>query len=74
MAYKFKSEQVSTKLNSITYQVGRTGAITPVANLDPVQLAGTIVKELLYIMHQIEKLDIRVGDTVFVEKGRLSLK
>jgi DNA ligase (NAD+) len=68
MAYKFKSEQVSTKLNSITYQVGRTGAITPVANLDPVQLAGTIVKELLYIT--IEKLDIRVGDTVFVEKGR----
>jgi DNA ligase (NAD+) len=68
MAYKFKSEQVSTKLNSITYQVGRTGAITPVANLDPVQLAGTIVRASLY--NAIEKLDIRVGDTVFVEKGR----
>jgi DNA ligase (NAD+) len=54
MAYKFKSEQVSTKLNSITYQVGRTGAITPVANLDPVQLAGTIVKEL-YIMQTKSK-------------------
>jgi DNA ligase (NAD+) len=50
MAYKFKSEQVSTKLNSISYQIGRTGAITPVANLEPVQLAGTIVKGLLCIM------------------------
>lgn len=70
IAYKFKSEQVSTKLNSITYQVGRTGAITPVANLKPVQLAGTIVKRAsLYNADQIEKLDIRVGDTVFVEKG-----
>jgi DNA ligase (NAD+) len=70
MAYKFKSEQVSTQLNSISYQVGRTGAITPVANLEPVQLAGTIVKRAsLYNADQIEKLDIRVGDTVFVEKG-----
>ena len=70
MAYKFKSEQVSTKLNSISYQVGRTGVITPVANLEPVQLAGTIVKRAsLYNADQIEKLDIRVGDTVFVEKG-----
>ena len=70
MAYKFKSEQVSTKLKSISYQVGRTGAITPVANLEPVQLAGTIVKRAsLYNADQIEKLDIRVGDTVFVEKG-----
>ncbi len=70
MAYKFKSEQVSTKLNSISYQVGRTGAITPVANLDPVQLAGTIVKRAsLHNADQIEKLDIRLGDTVFVEKG-----
>jgi DNA ligase (NAD+) len=70
MAYKFKSEQVSTKLNSISYQVGRTGAITPVANLEPVQLAGTIVKRAsLYNADQIEKLDVRVGDTVFVEKG-----
>jgi DNA ligase (NAD+) len=70
MAYKFKSEQVSTKLNSISYQVGRTGAITPVANLEPVQLAGTVVKRAsLHNADQIEKLDIRVGDTVFVEKG-----
>ncbi len=70
IAYKFKSEQVSTKLNSISYQVGRTGAITPVANLVPVQLAGTIVKRAsLHNADQIEKLDIRIGDTVFVEKG-----
>jgi DNA ligase (NAD+) len=70
MAYKFKSEQVSTKLNSISYQVGRTGAITPVANLEPVKLAGTIVKRAsLHNADQIEKLDVRVGDTVFVEKG-----
>ena len=70
MAYKFKAEQVSTKLNKITYQVGRTGAITPVANLKPVQLAGTIVKRAsLHNADQIEKLDIREGDTVFVEKG-----
>ena len=70
IAYKFKSEQVSTKLNSITYQVGRTGAITPVANLVPVQLAGTIVKRAsLHNADQIEKLDIRINDTVFVEKG-----
>jgi DNA ligase (NAD+) len=70
IAYKFKSEQVSTKLNSISYQVGRTGSITPVANLEPVQLAGTVVKRAsLHNADQIEKLDIRVGDTVFVEKG-----
>lgn len=70
MAYKFKAEQVSTLLNQITYQVGRTGAITPVANLDPVELAGTIVKRAsLHNADQIEKLDIREGDTVFVEKG-----
>lgn len=70
MAYKFKSEQVSTILNSISYQVGRTGAITPVANLEPVQLAGTIVKRAsLYNADQIEKLDVRLHDTVFVEKG-----
>ena len=70
IAYKFKSEQVATRLNSISYQVGRTGAITPVANLEPVQLAGTIVKRAsLHNADQIEKLDIRVGDTVFVEKG-----
>jgi DNA ligase (NAD+) len=70
MAYKFKSEQVSTRLNSISYQVGRTGSITPVANLEPVQLAGTIVKRAsLHNSDQIEKLDIRINDTVFVEKG-----
>ncbi|PWA06176.1 NAD-dependent DNA ligase LigA [Flavobacterium psychrotolerans] len=70
IAYKFKSEQVSTKLVSISYQVGRTGAITPVANLEPVQLAGTVVKRAsLHNADQIEKLDIRIGDTVFVEKG-----
>ncbi len=70
IAYKFKAEQVATKLNSISYQVGRTGAITPVANLEPVQLAGTIVKRAsLHNADQIEKLDIRIGDTVFVEKG-----
>jgi DNA ligase (NAD+) len=70
IAYKFKAEQVATVLNSIDYQVGRTGAITPVANLEPVQLAGTIVKRAsLHNADQIEKLDIRIGDTVFVEKG-----
>lgn len=70
MAYKFKAEQVSTVLNHISYQVGRTGAITPVANLEPVLLAGTIVKRAsLHNADQIEKLDVREGDTVFVEKG-----
>ncbi|MEP1487287.1 MAG: NAD-dependent DNA ligase LigA [Algibacter sp.] len=70
MAYKFKAEQVSTKLNTISYQVGRTGAITPVANLEPVELAGTIVKRAsIHNADQIEKLDIRVNDFVYVEKG-----
>lgn len=70
IAYKFAAEQVSTVLNEITYQVGRTGAITPVANLEPVQLAGTTVKRAsLHNADQIEKLDIRENDTVFVEKG-----
>ncbi len=70
IAYKFKAEQVSTVLNEITYQVGRTGAITPVANLEPVALAGTIVKRAsLHNADQITKLDIRVGDEVYVEKG-----
>ncbi len=70
MAYKFKSEQVSTQLKSISYQVGRTGSITPVANLEPVQLAGTVVKRAsLHNADQIEKLDIRINDIVFVEKG-----
>ncbi|PIF01348.1 MAG: DNA ligase (NAD(+)) LigA [Maribacter sp.] len=70
MAYKFKAEQASTVLREITYQVGRTGAITPVANLEPVLLAGTTVKRAsLHNADQIRKLDIREGDTVFVEKG-----
>lgn len=70
LAYKFKAEQVSTVLNEITYQVGRTGAITPVANLQPVLLAGTTVKRAsLHNADQIAKLNIREGDTVFVEKG-----
>ncbi len=70
LAYKFKAEQASTVLNKITYQVGRTGAITPVANLEPVQLAGTTVKRAsLHNADQIARLDIRVKDTVFVEKG-----
>src|SRR6056297_818006 len=70
MAYKFKAEQVVTVLNEITYQVGRTGAITPVANLEPVLLAGTTVKRAsLHNADQIAKLDVREGDTVFVEKG-----
>src|SRR5690606_22970304 len=70
IAYKFKAEQVTTKLESISYQVGRTGAITPVANLLPVQLAGTVVKRAsLHNADQIEELDVRVGDRVFVEKG-----
>ena len=70
ISYKFKAEQVATKLLSITYQVGRTGAITPVANLDAVQLAGTVVRRAtLHNADVIEKLDLRVGDMVFVEKG-----
>ncbi len=70
LAYKFKAEQVKTKLNSVSYQVGRTGAITPVANLEPVELAGTIVKRAsLHNADQIEKLDLRLGDEVYVEKG-----
>jgi len=70
IAYKFKAERATTVLESISYQVGRTGAITPVANLVPVQLAGTIVKRAsLHNADQIEKLDVRIDDTVFVEKG-----
>jgi DNA ligase (NAD+) len=69
-SYKFKAQQVSTILEKITYQVGRTGAITPVANLQPVLLAGTTVKRAsLHNADQIERLDVREGDTVFVEKG-----
>jgi DNA ligase (NAD+) len=70
IAYKFKSEQVTTILDQITYQVGRTGAITPVANLQAVQLGGTTVKRAsLHNADQIAKLDIREGDEVVVEKG-----
>ncbi len=70
IAYKFKAEQGETLLESIVYQVGRTGAITPVANLAPVQLAGTTVRRAsLHNADQIAKLDIRVGDYVYVEKG-----
>ena len=70
IAYKFKAQRVSTKLLSIDYQVGRTGAVTPVANLEPIQLGGTTVKRAsLHNADQIARLDIRVGDTVFVEKG-----
>ena len=70
VAYKFKAEQALTRLNSIDYQVGRTGAITPVANLEPVLLSGTIVKRAsLHNADQMEILDIHVGDYVYVEKG-----
>ncbi|WP_139958660.1 NAD-dependent DNA ligase LigA [Flavicella sediminum] len=70
IAYKFKTEQQATVLNEISYQVGRTGAITPVANLVPVALGGTVVRRAsLHNADQISKLDIRIGDTVFVEKG-----
>lgn len=70
MSYKFKANRVSTILSSITYQVGRTGAITPVANLEPVELDGTTVRRAsLHNADQIERVDVRIGDTVFVEKG-----
>jgi DNA ligase (NAD+) len=70
IAYKFKANRVETKLNEVTYQVGRTGAITPVANLTPVLLGGTTVKRAsLHNADQIEKLDLHVGDYVYVEKG-----
>lgn len=70
IAYKFQAERAETRLNSISYQVGRTGAITPVANLDPVQLSGTIVKRAsLHNSDIIEDLDLHIGDMVYVEKG-----
>ena len=70
IAYKFQAERAETRLNSISYQVGRTGAITPVANLDPVQLSGTIVKRAsLHNSDIIEELDLHIGDMVYVEKG-----
>ena len=70
IAYKYKTEQVATKLLSVDYQVGRTGAITPVANLEPVELGGTIVKRAsLHNADQIEKLGLHINDEVYVEKG-----
>lgn len=70
VAYKYKAEQACTELLGIDYQVGRTGAVTPVANLDPVQLGGTTVKRATLVnADQMEALDIRVGDFVYVEKG-----
>ena len=70
MAYKYKAEQAFTVLKEVQYQVGRTGAITPVAQLEPVVVSGTTIKRAsLHNADQIEKLDLRIGDTVFVEKG-----
>jgi len=70
IAFKFQAERACTRLNKVTYQVGRTGAITPVANLDPVQLAGTVVKRAsLHNADIIEGLDLYIGDMVYVEKG-----
>ena len=70
IAYKFKTERACTRLNEVTYQVGRTGAITPVANMDPVLLAGTIVKRAsLHNADVISQLDLHLGDMVYVEKG-----
>ena len=70
IAFKYKAESAATILEDIVYQVGRTGAVTPVANLQPVSLAGTTVKRAsLHNANEIERLDLRIGDTVFVEKG-----
>lgn len=70
VAYKFKAERAATRLDSVSFQVGRTGAITPVANLEPVLLAGTTVRRAtLHNAEQMAQLDIRPGDTVYVEKG-----
>jgi DNA ligase (NAD+) len=70
IAYKYKAEQASTRLNDVKYQVGRTGAVTPVAQLEPVLISGTTVKRAsLHNADQIQKLDLRIGDLVYVEKG-----
>lgn len=70
IAYKFQAERACTRLNSVSFQIGRTGAVTPVANLDPVQLSGTIVKRAsLHNADIIEALDLHIGDMVYVEKG-----
>lgn len=70
IAYKFQAERALTRLNSVSFQVGRTGAVTPVANLDPVQLSGTVVKRAsLHNADIIESLDLHLGDMVYVEKG-----
>ena len=70
IAYKYKAESMSTRLNGVTYQVGRTGAVTPVASLEPIFLAGTTVKRAsLHNANEIARLDLRIGDYVFVEKG-----
>ncbi len=70
IAYKFQAERALTRLNSVSFQVGRTGAVTPVANLEPVQLSGTIVKRAsLHNADIIKKLDLHIGDMVYVEKG-----
>ena len=70
IAYKFKAERACTRLDSVTYQVGRTGAITPVANMQPVQLAGTTVRRAsLHNADIIAELDLHIGDMVYVEKG-----
>lgn len=70
IAYKYKSESASTTLESVSYQLGRTGNVTPVANLKPVLLAGTVVKRAsIHNANEIERLDLHLGDTVFVEKG-----
>ncbi len=70
ISYKYKAESISTRLNGITYQVGRTGSVTPVAELEPILLAGTTVKRAsLHNANEIARLDLRIGDYVFVEKG-----
>ena len=70
IAYKFQAERALTRLNEVTYQVGRTGVVTPVANLDPVQLSGTVVKRAsLHNADIIEKFDLHIGDMVYIEKG-----